>query len=576
MTTPILSVAGLGVDFTLPGAVVHAVRGVDLELRPGEVLALVGESGSGKSVTAAAILGLLPREARVTSGAIRFRGDDLVGLPERRLNVHRGSGIGMIFQNPVTSLDPSFTIGSQLGDTARLHLGVSRRAATGVAREWLERVRIDDPDRVLKAYPHELSGGMRQRVMIALAGLSKPAVLIADEPTTALDATVQKQILDLLLDLSGETETAVLLITHDFGVVAHTSTRVAVMREGVIVETGETDRVLRAPSHAYTRTLIDAVPEIGQRGLHPGGARRLLGGEPRTQRVHLTQRRATPPPETPARREDRPILELRDVSKEFVLGGLGTGRHRSAVRAVDGVSLSLRRGETFGLIGESGSGKSTLARLAGALIPLTAGSVVFDGADVAAADAEGRRDLRRRFQYVFQDAATALNPRLKVGDQIARPLLRLGKAANRKAAEDLTGRALDLVGLSAGYADRYPREFSGGQRQRVGIARAIALEPDLLILDEPTSALDVSTQATVLNLLLDLKDELDLTYLFIGHNLAIIEFVCDRVGVMRGGSLVETFPADDLFHPERHPATRTLLDAVLPVGVGAFAAKETS
>ncbi|GAB2843035.1 ABC transporter ATP-binding protein [Actinocorallia aurea] len=575
--TPVLELEGLTVDFALPGAVVHAVRGVDLELRPGEVLALVGESGSGKSVTAAAVLGLLPREARVTSGAIRFRGADLVGLPEKRLNAHRGSGIGMIFQNPVTSLDPSFAIGSQLGDTARLHLGATRRAAAGVAREWLERVRIPDPDRVLRSYPHELSGGMRQRVMIALAGLSKPAVLIADEPTTALDATVQKQILDLLLDLSAETGTAVLLITHDFGVVAHTSTRVAVMREGVVVESGETERVLRAPEHPYTRTLIGAVPELGRRRLPGDGPRRLLGGTPVTERVHLAPR-----PERPAERPadapaDRPILELRDVSKEFVLGGLGTGRHKSAVRAVDGVSLALRRGETFGLIGESGSGKSTLARVAGALLPLSGGSVVFDGADVATADAEGRRDLRRRFQYVFQDAATALNPRLKVGDQIARPLLRLGKAPNRKAAEALTSRALDLVGLSAGYADRYPREFSGGQRQRVGIARAIALEPDLLILDEPTSALDVSTQATVLNLLLDLKDELDLTYLFIGHNLAIIEFVCDRVGVMRDGSLIETFPAGDLFLPDRHPATRALLDAVLPVGVGGdLAVKETS
>jgi peptide/nickel transport system ATP-binding protein len=557
----VLTVKGLSVDFALPGAVVNAVRGVDLELQPGEVLALVGESGSGKSVTASAILGLLPRNARVMGGSVRFRDTELVGLPEGRLNVHRGSGIGMIFQNPVTSLDPSFRIGSQLGDTARLHLGVSRSAAADVGRTWLERVGIPEPDRVLRSYPHELSGGMRQRVMIALASLSGPALLIADEPTTALDATVQKQILDLLLGLSVETQTAVLLITHDFGVVSHTSSRVAVMREGTIVEAGETDQVLRAPSHPYTRTLIDSVPEIGQRHVQAGRERRLLGGTPATQRVHLTPRS-----DVPRRTDDRPILELHDVSKEFVLGGLGTGRHRSTVRAVSGVSLSLRRGETFGLIGESGSGKSTLARLSGALLPLTSGSVTFDGIDVATADAKGRRDLRRRFQYVFQDAATALNPRVKVGDQIARPLVRLGKAANRKAATELTSRALELVGLNAGYADRYPREFSGGQSQRVGIARAIALEPDLLILDEPTSALDVSTQATILNLLLDLKDELDLTYLFIGHNLAIIEFVCDRIGVMRHGSLVETFPADDLFAAGRHPATRALLDSVLPVG----------
>ncbi|MFC5744489.1 dipeptide ABC transporter ATP-binding protein [Actinomadura rugatobispora] len=563
---PVLTVQGLGVDFALPGAVVNAVRGVDLEIRPGEVLALVGESGSGKSVTAAAVLGLLPRTARVTSGSIRFHGTELVGLPERRLNLHRGSGIGMIFQNPVTSLDPSFTIGTQLGDTARLHLDLSRSAAAGVARTWLERVGIHDPDRVLRSYPHELSGGMRQRVMIALAALSGPDLLIADEPTTALDATVQKQILDLLLGLSAETRTAVLLITHDFGVVAHTSTRVAVMREGAVVETGETGQVLSAPSHPYTRTLIDSVPEIGRRRAE--GERRLLGGAASVPRVH-----ATPRPDGPKTAKGEPILELRDVSKEFVIGGLGTGRHKATVRAVGGVSLSVRRGETFGLIGESGSGKSTLARLAGALLPLTGGSVSFDGADVAAADAGGRRDLRRRFQYVFQDAATALNPRVKVGDQIARPLVRLGKAANRKEAAALTGRALELVGLDPSHADRYPREFSGGQRQRVSIARAVALEPDLLILDEPTSALDVSTQATILNLLLDLKDELDLTYLFIGHNLAVIEFVCDRIGVMRQGSLVETFPAGELFAPERDPATRALLDSVLPIGAAATSTK---
>ncbi|GIF24044.1 ABC-type glutathione transport system ATPase component [Actinoplanes tereljensis] len=556
--TAVLSVDGLHVDFQLPGAVVNAVRGVDLEVHPGEVLALVGESGSGKSVTAASILGLLPGTARVTAGSIRFEGNELVGLPDKRLNVFRGAGIGMIFQDPVTSLDPSFTIGSQLGDTARLHLKVSRDAAREVGHTWLDRVGIADPERVLRSYPHELSGGMRQRVMIALAGLSGPKLLIADEPTTALDATVQKQILDLLLDLTGETGTAVLLITHDFGVVSHTSSRVAVMRAGAIVEVGETAQVLGAPEHPYTRILIDSVPAIGQRHAVAGQERRLLSATPHTGRVQLSDRTAAPRPDT-----GEPILELAGVAKEFAIGGLGTGRHKTTVRAVDDVTLSVRRGEIFGLIGESGSGKSTLARLAGGLLPLTAGRINFDGTDVTAVD---KHDLRRRFQYVFQDATTALNPRIKVGDQITRPLLRLGKASSRKQAAQLTSRALDLVGLSAGYADRYPREFSGGQRQRISIARAIALEPDLLILDEPTSALDVSTQATILNLLLDLKDELDLTYLFIGHNLAVIEFVCDRIGVLKQGSLIETFEADDLFAADRQPATRALLDAVLPLG----------
>ena len=558
--TAALTVEGLSVEFALPGAVVEAVRGVDLTIERGEVLSLVGESGSGKSVTAGAILGLLPRTARVTAGSIRFGDTELLGLRERELNVFRGSGIGMIFQNPVTSLDPSFPVGSQLRDTARLHLGLSRTAALDVARTWLGRVGIDDHDRVLRSYPHELSGGMRQRIMIALASLSGPDLLIADEPTTALDATIQKQILDLLLDLAGATSTAVLLITHDFGVVAHTSARVAVMRHGSVVEVGETARVLDAPSHEYTRTLIDAVPEIGQRHDQDGRERRLLGAAP-AGRVHLTER-----PETPATPDrDGPILSLDHVAKEFVLGGLGTGRDKAVVHAVDGVSLEVRRGEVFGLIGESGSGKSTLARLAGGLLPVTSGTVTFDGVDLGRADRATVRELRRRFQYVFQDATTALNPRIRVGDQIARPLVRLGKAAGRKEAEALAGRALELVGLSASHADRYPREFSGGQRQRVVIARAIALEPELLVLDEPTSALDVSTQATILNLLLDLKHELNLTYVFIGHDLAIIEFVCDRIGVMGAGALLETFGAEELFDGARHASTRALLDAVLPV-----------
>ncbi|MGW3957743.1 dipeptide ABC transporter ATP-binding protein [Streptomyces sp. NPDC004752] len=566
--TAVLTVKDLRVDFALPGGTVHAVRGVDLDIAPGEVLALVGESGSGKSVTASAVLGLLPRGARVTGGSVRFGDTELLGLPEQRLNVHRGSGIGMIFQNPATSLDPSFTVGSQLRDTARLHLRVTREEALDIARDWLARVRIRDPDRVLRSYPHELSGGMRQRVMIALAGLSGPDLLIADEPTTALDATVQKQILDLLLGLSVRTRTAVLLITHDFGVVSHTSSRVAVMREGSVVEVGDTAQVLAAPAHPYTRALIDSVPQPGQRRGPDSRARRLLSGAFAVPRTAQLPEHAGPAPRRPApdRPPGAPVLRLDRLSKEFTVGGLGTGRRRAAVRAVDDVSLTLHRGEVFGLIGESGSGKSTLARLACGLLPPTTGSVTFDGLDVGTADQRSLRALRRRFQYVFQDAVTALNPRVRAGDQIARPLVRLGRAAGRQEARERTARALSLVGLHPDHADRYPREFSGGQRQRLQIARAIALEPDLLILDEPTSALDVSTQATTLNLLLDLRDQLDLTYLFIGHDLAVIEFLCDRIGVMRQGALLETFRADDLFAADRQPATRALIDSILPIG----------
>ncbi|SIR69259.1 peptide/nickel transport system ATP-binding protein [Williamsia sterculiae] len=556
----LLTVRGLGVDFRLPGVRVHAVRDLDLDIGRGEVVALVGESGSGKSATASAIAGLLPHNAEVTGGSVRLGGTELIGLSQRQLNAHRGPGMGMIFQNPVTSLDPSFTVGEQLGDVAHLHQGANRRDSHDLAADWLQRAGITDTRRVLRSFPHELSGGMRQRVMIALAGIAHPALLIADEPTTALDATVQKRILDLLLRLSDETSTAILLITHDFGVVSYASARVAVMNQGRVVEVGSTADVLADPQHEYTRNLIASVPSVGLRHRsEPGSPRRLLTGseEPRSVAAQSG---------ADDRVSDEPtaLLELRGVTKQFVVGGVGTGRKSSTVPAVGDVTLDVRRGEVLGLIGESGSGKSTLARVAGGLIPRDGGTVLFDGADVEAR--ESRRQLRRRFQYVFQDATTALNPRITVGDQIARPLLRLGRAGNRRAAAALAGEALEQVGLNIDLAQRYPRELSGGQRQRVGIARAIGLRPDLLILDEPTSALDATTQASILNLLLDLRDQLGLTYVFIGHNLAVVEFVCDRIGVMQDGELLETFAADDLFADDRHPATRALLDSVLPIG----------
>ncbi|MEU6413268.1 ABC transporter ATP-binding protein [Microbispora sp. NPDC046933] len=565
MTGALLSVRELSVEFGRGPAAERVVDEVTFDVRPGETFAIVGESGAGKSLTASAILGLLPDDAVVTSGSISLYGEEVLTATRSSVTRFRGSKIGMIFQNPLASLDPSFRIGSQLKEIIGLHRpAAGKRERHEIAETWLGNVGIDDAARVLSAYPHELSGGMRQRVMIALASLSGPALLIADEPTTALDAVVQKQILDLLRSVTGETGGSLLLITHDFGVVSYAADRVAVMKGGRIVEQDRRDRVLTAPADSYTRSLIQAVPEIGARfRLAERGLPRRLGqvagdgpestaSEPRDEGSDAGTARP-------------PLVTLRNVTKEFVVGGLGTGQRKRRFRAVGDVSLRVERGEVFGLIGESGSGKSTLSRLIGGLLRADSGEIVFDGRDIARLPKAELRRLRPRFQFVFQDATSSLNPRVPVGEQISRPLLRFGKAASRAAGRARAAEALDLVGLPSSYLHRYPHELSGGQRQRIGIARALALEPDLLILDEPTSALDVSTQANILNLLLDLREELDLTYLFIGHNLAIVEFLCDRVGVLEQGVLIETFRAEELSAAGRHPVTRALLDAVLPM-----------
>ncbi|MBB5133392.1 ABC-type glutathione transport system ATPase component [Thermocatellispora tengchongensis] len=554
----LLSVRDLSIRFGRGPGAGRVVDGVGFDVRPGETFALVGESGAGKSITASAILGLLPGGAELTSGSITLNGQEVISATRSSVTRFRGSRIGMIFQNPLASLDPSFTIGNQLREIIGLHRPATRkRHQHEIAETWLRNVGIRDTARVLAAYPHELSGGMRQRVMIALASLSGPALLIADEPTTALDAVVQKQILGLLRRVIGETGGSLLLITHDFGVVSYAADRVAVMKDGRIVEQDRRERLLTAPAHEYTRSLIGAVPEIGAR------FRLAERGLPRRLGPIRENRPAPPAPAPPA--AAGPLVTLRNVRKEFVVGGLGTGQRKRRFTAVDDVSLRIERGEVFGLIGESGSGKSTLARLIGGLHKPTSGEIVFDGSTVSDLPRAALRRLRPRFQFVFQDATGSLNPRIPVGEQISRPLLRFGKAATRAASRARAAEVLDLVSLPASYLERYPHELSGGQRQRIGIARALALEPDLLILDEPTSALDVSTQASILDLLLDLKDELGLTYLFIGHNLAIVEFLCDRIGVLKQGVLLETFHAAELFAGERHPVTRELLDAVLPI-----------
>ncbi|MES2532748.1 MAG: ABC transporter ATP-binding protein [Pseudomonadota bacterium] len=557
----VLSIKDLEVDFVgATGAVEPAVKKISLSIGAGEIVALVGESGSGKSVTAAAVLGLLPQRVARARGSVVFEGKELLGLADAQLNTVRGQGIGIVFQNSLTSLDPSFRVGEQLLACAVHRRRLASDEARALVRSWLDRVGIRDAARVMRSYPHELSGGMRQRVMIAIAAMANPRLLIADEPTTALDATIQKQILALLKDINQRDGTAILLITHDFGVVSYLSHRVAVMRGGQIVEQGPTDQVLRAPTHAYTRRLIHAVPELGERSANATASRRLG-----------VERPSAPPSAVVPQlhQEGRPLapvlLEVTDLSKTYVIDRSLFDRRGKSVHAVSDVDLQVRRGEIFGLIGESGSGKSTLARLVAQLLPATSGRIRFDGVDTAGFDSAALQAFRRRVQFVFQDSTASLNPRRSIASQLVEPALRLGVAGSRGEALTLAAEALERVGLLPSHLARYPHEFSGGQRQRIGIARALMVKPEFVILDEPTSALDVSIQAQILNLLLELREQLDLTYLFIGHNLSVIEFLCDRVAVMDQGRIVETFDAGDLHANATHPITRKLLDSVLPV-----------
>jgi peptide/nickel transport system ATP-binding protein len=534
---PLLRVDGLSVRFPNRTGGVDAVSDLSLDLPTDRVLALVGESGSGKSVTASAIAGLLPASARPeVTGSIEVGGHQIIGAAERDLNRLRGKRIGTIFQNPATSFDPSFTIGNQLVELIRLHRPAARRDALTLAAEWLERVGIHDPHRVLDSYPHQLSGGMRQRVMIAVACLPEPDLLIADEPTTALDPTLSTQILDLIDGLRRDLGMAVLLVTHDFGVVARLSDTVAVLRDGRLVEHGATAALLADPQHEYTQRLIAAVPELSADS-------------------HLVARDHSSADPAPAAVIDR-------VSKVFH----GNGSRTSDFAALQEVSIRVDRGRALGLIGESGSGKSTLARILAGIEPATSGTVTVhrDERQIEISQL-GRADRARHVQLVFQDHGSALNPRIRVGEQIARPIRRLGVAATSSAARRRTDELLDLVGLEpAVIRDRFPHQLSGGQRQRVGIARALGVEPALVILDEPTSALDVTTQDEILHLLADLRTTTSVTYLLIAHDLAVVQAFADDVVVLDRGRVVDRFNARAFRAPDRDPVTQRLVEAVLP------------
>jgi len=535
----VLSVRNLTVDARTPGGLKRVLDGVSFDLARGETLCLAGESGSGKSVTSLSIMGLLPKTSlKVTAGEIRLDGRDLVGISHRALRQVRGGEIAMIFQEPMTSLNPIMTIGTQLTEAIRAHQG--RANAESVARQMLEAVHMTDPGRRLGQYPHELSGGMRQRVMIAMALSCRPKVLIADEPTTALDVTVQAQILTLMRELRREFDTAILMITHDMGVVAEMADRVAIMQNGRIVEQGDALDVFERPAEVYTRQLLAAVPRLGA---HAG-----TDGPP-------------PVSDAPARAiAARPILEVNDLTVRY--GGQSSwfGRSGTVAPTVDALSFSIAAGQTLGLVGESGSGKSTTGKAVLGLIQFS-GSVRLDGGEIAGLSQTAMRPVRRSAQMIFQDPYASLDPRMSVGKAIAEPLVihAIGNASER---QDRVAELLRRVGLTPDAAGRYPHEFSGGQRQRICIARALALEPKLIVADESVAALDVSVRARVLDLMLELQEQMGLSYLFISHDMAVIEKMSHHVAVMRGGRIIEAGSRRQVFEAPSDDYTRGLMQAV--------------
>ena len=610
MNTPLLQIKDLHTDIEIRSGVVRALSGVDLHVNPGETLGIVGESGSGKTMTALSLMGLLPQGGKVSSGSIILDGQDLTQLPLKEKRKLRGTKVGMIFQDPLTSLNPTMKIGLQVCEPLRVHEGLSKREALERAVEILKRVGMPRPEVVINNYPHQLSGGMRQRVMIAMALVCKPRILIADEPTTALDVTTQMQILDLIDELRDEYKMGVILITHDLGVVAGHTDRVAVMYAGRIVETAPTKTLFTEPKHRYTSSLMAALPEralaAGTKlfsipGAPPSltnlpvgcrfaarclwatdecraGYPDLSGDETHTfSCFHPVQEGDESPAvlqgkldsnKTDGAAADVPqishetLLDVKEASREYESAGSGFfKREKGVVSAVDRVSITVKKGETYGLVGESGCGKSTVGRLIAGLEPPSGGAIELDGRDLATLKGRDAVRIHRDVQMMFQDSYAAMDPRMRIDQILAEPMS-IQKTGNARQIAKRIMEILEQVGLTEEILDRYPHEFSGGQLQRIGFARSLTLAPDLIVADEPVSALDVSVQAQVLNLMKDLQQELGLSYLFISHDLAVVQYMADRIGVMYLGRIVEEGPASEVVKNPKHPYTKALIDSI--------------
>jgi peptide/nickel transport system ATP-binding protein len=553
VSAPVLSVRDLSVAFRTDGVWRSAVQKLSFDVGARESVAVVGESGSGKSVTALSVMRLLPAANSRADGAIFLDGADVLELTDEEMRRARGVSAAMIFQEPMTSLNPVLTVGFQIAEALRFHRTIDRKAADAEALRILERVRVPAARERLREYPHRFSGGMRQRVMIAMALACKPTLLIADEPTTALDVTVQAEILELIKSLQDEDGMSVVFITHDMVVVAEIADRVIVMWKGEKVEEGSATDILTRPRHSYTQALIAAVPRLGSM---KGEPRPKLFPELEASDVRVGGEAATPI----GAPGEKPILEVANLVTRFPVRTGVFGRVSARVHAVENVSFSLRPGETLALVGESGCGKSTTGRSILRLVEPNGGQVTFEGEDVRALDGQGLRRMRQRMQMIFQDPFASLNPRRTIGDAIAEPILVHG-IAPRREARDRVADLLRKVGLTPDMATRLPHEFSGGQRQRIAIARALALSPKLIVADEAVSALDVSVKARVINLMMRLQTEMSLAFLFISHDIAVVERVSHRIAVMYLGEIVEIGPRAAIIESPRHPYTQKLIAA---------------
>ncbi|WP_374001489.1 ABC transporter ATP-binding protein [Bdellovibrio bacteriovorus] len=562
MSTNIIEVRNLAVEFKTEEGVIKAVKGISFNIPKGKTVGLVGESGSGKSITSLAIMQLIGHPGKITQGEILFEGQDLLKTSEKKMRSIRGARVSMIFQEPMTSLNPVLTVADQITETLMLHQGLTKPQALEKALDLLKQVGIPSPEERLYFYPHKFSGGQRQRIMIAMAIACNPEVLICDEPTTALDVTIQKQILDLLAEIQQRTGMSLLFITHDLGVVADIADEVIVMNKGEIVERGGSKEIFENPKHPYTKGLLACRPSLEENPDRLPVLSDFMTAEGEEITTPAPARVVTPV----AAREDKVLLEVRDLQTHFPHTGGLLGRVQSWTKAVDGVSFQVKKGRTLGLVGESGCGKTTLGRTIMRLIEPTGGQIIYDGQDITAMDARHLMPVRKKMQIIFQDPYASLNPRMTIGTILMEPMQIHHIGDNNKQRREIAAEMLKKVGMNPSMMNRYPHEFSGGQRQRISIARALMVRPDFIVCDESVSALDVSIQAQILNLLLDLQDEMNLTYIFISHDLSVVKFISDEVAVMFGGKIVEHNTAQSIYENPQHDYTKKLLGAI-PKGI---------